>query len=105
MARNQDRARTVTSTILEALMRADDFLTAPMVQQMTRIESHLSVQATLHYLQVRGAVECFESGGTLWWFATPDGDNRVRRMEYRIREESRKSSPRRKRSGGKPDGV
>lgn len=82
----QDKRPTWTSLILEALTKADDFMTAKQLG-MAVGATHNQVSAALHHLRNRHAVDCLASDDQLFWFATPDSDDRERVVEERRPEE------------------
>lgn len=71
---------TVTSIVLAALVKADDFRTGKMLQQETGLSGN-RVSAALYHMQKHKAAEFIEAGQTLWWFATPTEDTRTFRIE------------------------
>lgn len=76
---------TCTTLVLEALRRADDFMTLAMIRESTGLDTcHAS--ASLHHLRKHKAIECMESDGQLWWYATPDTDDRSRSLDERTPE-------------------
>ena len=78
---------TDTSLVLDALTRADDFLTTRSIAALTKL-SNKSTHRALWYLQSVHAVEAVtEADKTLHWFATPDYDQRLRPIEERRRED------------------
>lgn len=81
---------TNTTLVLEALIRADDFLTSKMLSDSIGITPG-SVNVAVHSLQSFKAVECVEGNGKLWWFATPENDTRTKHIHERTPE----SRPRR----------
>ena len=85
-ARRADRHPTWTSLVLEALERADDFLSMEHLLTASGAENTNQVSAALHHLAKYGAVESVVGGdGKLWWFAT-GVDNRMKIVEERARE-------------------
>ena len=82
----QDKRPTWTSLILEALTKADDFMTAQQLCVATGANIN-QVSAALHHLRKRHAVDCLASDNQLFWFATPEGDDRERVVEERRPEE------------------
>lgn len=81
----KDREPTKTSRVWELMLRANDYLTWRQIQEATDL-SPANVASILHALLDYGAVECFESNGKLWWYATPGGDRRSRIIELRAPE-------------------
>ena len=89
-----DREPTKVSLVLQALVAADDFITAG--QLITRLGGKVNanqVGASLHHLRNRHAVVCMASDGKLWWYSTPDLDDRLRIVEEKVVE----TEPRRRR--------
>jgi hypothetical protein len=76
---------TTTHLVFEALKRADDFRTSRQLQLETGRSSN-RVGAALHLLERYRAVDFVEGEGTLWWFATPGSDTRVRTVEEKAPE-------------------
>lgn len=73
------RKRTTTTTlVLEELVRADDLLTVRDLMDRLPSEGVNRITAALHHLHIHCAVQCIEGGSRLWWFATPQDDNRYR---------------------------
>ncbi len=85
---------TATTLVLDALVRADDFLTAKQLQAVTRLDV-CHVSAALHHLRKYRAAACIEQPDALWWFATCEDDLRTRTVEERV-PESRRRNRRRK---------
>lgn len=85
--RAADKRPTWTSLVFEALVRANDFASVPMLMAATRGTVN-QVTAALSHLAKRHAVESVVGpDGKLWWFATPDYDDRIRVVEERVPEE------------------
>lgn len=85
--------QTTSTTIVEGyLTKANDYVTAAQVRAHTHLDAN-HVSAALYHLKKFRAAECFESGGTLWWFATPQTDTRTKTITERTPE----SKPRRSR--------
>lgn len=78
---------TWTTLVLEALIGRDDFMTYEMLREATGGNQN-QIQATCHHLRKRRAIDCIiEPNGVAWWYATPESDNRSRKIEERRREE------------------
>jgi hypothetical protein len=93
---NADRRRmqpTSVSIVWEYLTKVNDFVTAAQIREVTRLDSN-HASAALYCLKKYRAVECFESDDVLWWFATPQYDQRSRTVDERTPE----SKPRKKRT-------
>ncbi|MDX2059948.1 MAG: hypothetical protein SFV24_19215 [Gemmatimonadales bacterium] len=69
-----------TKVILDTLTRADDFMTAKQLREVTGEAAH-RVSAALHHLKVVKAIDSMESDGVLWFYATPDADTRKVRLD------------------------
>ena len=66
-----------TLQVFEVLKAADDFMTLPQIDAILCLGT-CRVSAALHHLIKHSAVDAVEGIDTLWWFATPDDDTRVR---------------------------
>lgn len=87
MARTRNpKAPTWTSLVEEALRKADDFMGAEALRAATGANPR-QLSAALHHLRQRRAVDSVESSCRLWWFATPELDNRARVVEERRPED------------------
>lgn len=88
------RLKQTTSTTLveEALRRADDFCTMRQLVLATGRNSN-QVSAALYMLRKYRAAECMDVEGTLWWYLTPDSDQRT----YTIAEKTEETKPRKPR--------
>jgi hypothetical protein len=73
---------THTRKVLEFLIKTDDFATVAQVMLGTG-SSYNQVAATLHHLRNRHAIDCLAADGQLWWYATPENDNRMRKVAER----------------------
>jgi hypothetical protein len=85
---------TSTCRVMDALVRADDFMTSRQLQAALGLNCN-RVSAALFHLRKYKAAEAMEADGTLWWFATPDADTRTRVVEERT-PECRRRNRRRK---------
>lgn len=81
-----DRRPTWTHLVLDRLITADDFMTAKQLQLAVGSQNLDQITAALAHLREHRAVDSTQSGGHLWWFATPDGDNRTRQVHERVEE-------------------
>lgn len=90
------KQRTSTSIVAEYLARVDDYVTLAQVKRDTRLDTN-HASAALYHLKKFRAAECFESGGVLWWFATPQTDTRTKTLAERTPE----ARPRRQRRAAK----
>ena len=68
---------TYTSIVYDYLCGADDFRKAAHVVEATKLTSG-HVSTSLHALKAYRAVDCIEQDHSLWWFATPETDTRLR---------------------------
>lgn len=84
--RHKDQKPTSTSVIENHMKEVDDFVTPRDVSRSTE-QSMNRVHAALHHLKLHKAADCIECEGKLWWFLTPDTDNRTRIVEMRAEEE------------------
>lgn len=90
------RTETCCTHIVEQALRAsDDFVTGQDLIERTGL-SYNRVTASLHHLRKYRAADCLDSGGRLFWYATPDSDTRSRKVEERTPE----SKPRKPRKPG-----
>jgi len=88
---------TTTTLVTEALVRADDFMSASQLVEATGRSTN-RVTAALHHLKVHKAIQAMEVGGQLYWYATPSDDDRHRVVE----EKAEETKPRRTRKTHKP---
>lgn len=84
---------TYTTLVLDYLIKGDDFFSIGNIADALKLTRH-QVRVTLIHLQRYKVVDSVGSGGTLYWFATPELDTRVRVTEARVREEPGTRSPR-----------
>lgn len=84
--RKEAKKPTWTSLILDTLVQSDDFMSVPQLMAATGANSGQAT-AALHHLFKFKAVESVASGGNLWWFATPELDQRMFILEERVPEE------------------
>lgn len=89
---------TCTSVVLAFLVRLDSFATAPQIRTQTGLNVN-QVSAALHHLRNRRAVNCMEDGGHLWWYATPQEDNRTFVLDERVPESKPRNRKPRKSDG------
>lgn len=88
--------QTCSSLVEEYLRKLDDFATAKMIREATRLNSN-QVSASLYELRGYRVVECEAVKGQLWWFALPpESDARAVKREFR-RPEVKPRKPRGKR--------
>lgn len=81
-----DQVPTWTCKTAAALAAQDDFMSMEQLRAATGA-SVCQMSATLHHLSKRRAVESVRGGdGKLWWFATPETDDRMRPVEQRVVE-------------------
>ena len=94
-----------TCLTFEALKEADDFLTLHQLNQRLGIGT-CRVSAALHHLYKRKAVSCLSENGTLWWYATPETDDRTRSYdevsETQVRRKRKPAPHPRRKSGELP---
>lgn len=89
------KERTRTSVVFGALMRSDELMTGRQLMEATGLSSH-DVFGSLAMLRNYHAVESLEDNGTLWWFATPDSDQRSCVREERTPEKRPRRASRRR---------
>jgi hypothetical protein len=77
---------TWVSRVEDALRAADDFMSFAELAAATSANTN-RLTAALHHLRKYRAVDSIDSGGRLYWFATPNTDTRCRRVELRRPEE------------------
>lgn len=68
-----------SAQVLEYLTAADDFCSTEQIAGHLPITKQ-QVQCSLHYLYHRKAVNCMPSDGRLYWYATPDTDDRSKTL-------------------------
>lgn len=74
------KRRTTTSAVVDHMQRADDFLTVRELMQLTGDNLH-RVTAALAWLKRAKAVDSIKSDGRLYWYSTPETDQRTRVLE------------------------
>jgi hypothetical protein len=89
---------TATGLVFDALRAADDFLTLPALRVATGLDTNHVSAALCHLRKYRAVAAIAE--GSLWWYATPEDDTRLRRVEERT-PERRPRSPRRRRAAAR----
>jgi len=67
---------TTTSRVYDVLKACGDFRTARQIKVQLG-ENINRVSAALYHLRAHKAVDFVEAPETLWWFATPESDNRL----------------------------
>lgn len=82
---NKHKEPTAVSLVGEALRRADDFLTAQQLRIATGVCAN-RVSAALHHLQKHKAADATRLDGCLYWYATPETDDRCRTVNERTPE-------------------
>ena len=86
---------TTTALVEAALKNAEDFMTAAMLATTTGRDIH-KVSSALIHLRIHKAAECVEQERRLWWFLTPQYDDRLRNMPERIPETKPRKPAKRK---------
>jgi len=100
MRHNRVKVQTNVSLVEEAMTKHGDFMTTVMIAKNLRCATN-AVHASLHHLFVHKAADSVISGGKLWWFLTPETDDRLRHIEQRAQEDSkRKLRVRKKKAKG-----
>jgi hypothetical protein len=80
---------TRTGLVNELLIGCDDFRTAAQLADQLKFSlSH--VTACLHHLYRYRAADFIEAEDALWWYATPDADQRCRVVDQRRPDHGRK---------------
>ena len=91
---NADKEPTKTSIVYQTLVSADDFITAAqLIERLVGKANPNQISAALHHLKKRNAVNCMESDHKLWWYSTPETDNRL----HIVDEKAVETEPRRRR--------
>lgn len=83
-----------TSIVLAALVAADDFVSATDLATLTGLTTG-NCRTALTYLRDVHAVDSVDSAGRLYWFATPDADQRTRAIDARKREDEPRAAGKR----------
>lgn len=89
------RETTTTALVKFALENAADFMTAAMLADTTGRDVHKVTSALIH-LREHKAAECVEQEKRLWWFATPQYDDRLRLITERAPETKPRKPAKRK---------
>ena len=90
-SRKADREPSKVSIVLRALVEADDFITAAqLIQRLVGKANVNQISASLHHLRNRHAVASMESDGKLWWYSTPEHDDRSKKVDERVVEVDRR---------------
>lgn len=86
---------TWTSLVLDALVKADDFMTVPQLREAVKAPANGAgnglVSATIFWLAKHRAVDSVEVDGRLWWFATPGDDRRTKHLLERVPEDCKRA--------------
>ena len=92
-----------TCRVFTALKEADDFMTLRQITAKSGVTT-TRASAALHHLYKRQAVGALSEDGQLYWYATPDEDNRSRHNDVVNDKESHrtrlKSKPHPRRKSG-----
>ncbi len=83
-----------TRKVLDALIAADDFLSLPALTAAAKVTTK-AAKTSLGWLRHIKAVDSVDSGGTLYWYATPESDQRLRTIDAHRKEDE----PRQQRRG------
>lgn len=86
---------TCTLLVLEVMVKTDDFMSVSQIMKATGLTANRTTAALCH-LRKRKAVDSLACDGSLWWFATPDSDNRCYCVKERMPEVN-KRKPRKSR--------
>lgn len=88
------KVHTATFLVFE-LLKSDAFLTTKAIaKRLPQLTTH-QISAALHSMRKRKAVAAETDAGEMYWFATPEEDNRSKTLEERT-PEIKKRKPRRK---------
>ena len=71
---------TYTKMILDYLISLDDYATKAMIVAAVKLKQD-QVAITLHDLKRHHAIEAMEADGKLWFYATPEYDDRQRKLD------------------------
>ena len=87
MVRNKaDRKPTCVSLVYAHLVAADDFCDMQTLIKVSGYSKHVT-EVAIQHLVMHKAVDSVKGGdGKLWWFATPDTDNRACHVDLRVPE-------------------
>ena len=91
------RHPTYVSLVLEYLVKVDDFTHIHAIVNETTISISLVRRALLH-LKHHHAVDAVDAQGVLYWFATPESDNRLHTMKEIAEYTKTNHKPARKRA-------
>lgn len=81
MKRNRKNVKpTTTSLVWNELNRTGDFHDVHQLSAATGRNAN-QVSAALHHFRVHKAVDSVVSEDRLWWFATPESDDRTRQLD------------------------
>lgn len=76
---------TTTTLIVEALERADDFMTMAQIVAATG-RTTARVNVALHHLKKHRAIDAMAVEGRLYWYGTPETDSRCKQFDERVEE-------------------
>lgn len=85
-SRSADIETSYTKIVGDFLNKHDDFISTAGIADATGLTT-LQLRQTLHWLRQCKAIDSVDSGGTLYWFATPETDTRVRTIDEHRRED------------------
>ncbi len=96
--RNQADAKpTWTALVLDALIKADDFMSLEQIMDAVKAPDRRLIRVTILWLRRFNAVDSVVVEDKPWWFATPENDTRTKHLDLRIPEEN-KRAPRKPRN-------
>ncbi len=98
-SRSANVETSYTKKVFDFLCTHDDFIRMKDIATATKLELR-QLRQTLPWLRKCKAIDSVESGGELFWYATPDTDTR----RYRIDEHRREDEPRHARKARKHPG-
>ena len=78
---------TFTHLVLEQLRVADDFVTVRQLMSAIPELNYNRASASLAHLYKGHAIDMIVSDGNTYWYATPELDDRTKRLEEKVREE------------------
>jgi hypothetical protein len=95
-SRSANVETSYTKKVFDFLCAHDDFIRMKDIAAATGLDTR-QLRQTLPWLRKCKAIDSVESGGVLYWYATPDTDQRMRTID----EHRREDEPRNARGGGR----
>jgi len=93
-----------TKRITDALAAADDFVPLSGLVDITRLPA-TKLRGALHWLKKSKAINSLDSDGRLYWYLTPDADQRLRVIEEHRREDEKRTTRKRRAPPAAPGTV